>query len=81
VEKITKQKWDTVGAWLIRDLLMPDGLYLTVPIDSSEYGVIFEIDKELVKIGRFTNTYLDSRDFEDLGVELVVVSPAPEFDQ
>jgi hypothetical protein len=69
----------TVLACMLRD---HEGTCYYVELeDSSESALIFTIDPDLVKQGIFPSTFLDSRDFERMGLELVWVLHGPLTEQ
>jgi hypothetical protein len=55
-------------------IVHPKGVYCEAAIvDMSEEALIFEIDPILVKKGYFSEKYLDSRQFEAMGLKWYIV--------
>lgn len=56
---------------------LPDGMYCQAEvIDHTENGIIFEVDPYYVQKGYFTERYLDSRYFDQLGLKYYLI---PDF--
>jgi hypothetical protein len=66
----------TIMAYLLRD--KEGHLYHVELEDTSELSLIFKLDKDLVEQGLFHSVFIDSRDFNDMGLELIWVLEPPD---
>jgi hypothetical protein len=69
----------TVLAYLLKD--NQGRFYHAECVDITDNGLIFQVDKELVKDGTFAEATLDSRYFEEMGLTIKIVLPPPNLIQ
>jgi hypothetical protein len=68
---------NSVLAYLLKD--SQGRLYHAECVDITDNGLIFQVDKELVKDGTFAESTLDSRYFKEMGLTIMIVLPPPNL--
>ena len=79
-QEMPRQKHEAVLAYLLKDLSHDNIFYFVECVDSTEDGLIFSVDPELVKQGLFQDHYIDSRYLASMGLELIIVPHPPDLE-